>query len=323
MRWIASFASVLAVMLALLPNQPWAAESGRPPKIERAAPQQSAATDQRGTNYSPLVVKVLPTQKTEAEAAQDAAERQEKAESDAWIIRLTGALVTVGALQLLVFGWQGWQLRRTVTAMREIADGQTADMQSYINAASRSAVAMEAVAHDIGKNVETTTGMATTQRDFWGRQMRAYVLPDNASIWDGMTLDVPQPGRKGVPGVVLVIRNSGATPAYSVVSWAAIDVVDTRNEGTLSAPLLQPQFSNTLAPQGTFTKALWFHRPLTDHEISDIATGIRGIYVYGRIEYRDVLEKERYSNFRVRYSGVYPAAKGSFFNFSEAGNDAD
>ena len=183
---------------------------------------------------------------------------------------------------------------------------------------------MEKVAEGIGKNVHTTSAMAQTQRDFWERQMRAYVLPENANIWDGTTLDPPQPARKGIPGVVLAIRNSGATPAYSVVSWAAIDVIDVKNEHALTAPTpLQPQFTNTLAPHGLFTKAIWFYRALTPHEISDIATGVRGIYVYGRVEYRDVLEKDRFSDFRVRYSGAYPPQKGAIFNFSDTGNNAN
>lgn len=294
------------------------------PKPVTQTAQQQPADDLRGTDKAPLVVRVLPTPKTQQETAQDEAQRSDESSANWWMVRLTGFIGIIGLIQAFVFWIQAGRLKATIDKMDEIAKSQAADTKSYIGAASRSAEAMERVADSIGSNVETTTAMAATQRDFWGRQMRAYVLPESAAIWDGMTLDVPQPAKKDVPGVVVTIRNSGATPAYDVVSWAAIDVIDVKNEGALSAPKLQPQFTNTLAPHGAFTKAVWFHRAITPHEISDIETGVRGIYVYGRVEYQDVLGKEdRFSNFRFRYNGGYPPNKGAIFNFSDTGNDAN
>ncbi|MGA2858354.1 MAG: hypothetical protein ABSE40_15895 [Candidatus Sulfotelmatobacter sp.] len=43
------------------------------------------------------------------------------------------------------------------------------------------------------------------------RQLRAYVLPDNAGILDGTMLNPPQPARAYVPGVIMLIKNSGQT----------------------------------------------------------------------------------------------------------------
>jgi len=302
---------------------PRSTNANQPPQSVSSPTQNKSQYDSRGTNESPLVVKVLPTPKTQKEAAQDEAKRRDQSSANWWMVRLTGIIAVIGLIQAAVFWIQADRLKQTISKMDEIATSQTADMKASIAEATRSANALREVSALIATQVETTTTMAATQRDFWARQMRAYVLPENGSIWDGMTLDVPQPARKGIPGVVLGIRNSGATPAYNVVSWASIDVTDVKNEATLIAPKLQPQFTNTLAPHGLFTKALWFHRPLTSHEISDIATGVRAIYVYGRIEYRDVMGKDRFSNFRLRYNGAYPPGKGTIFNFAETGNDAN
>lgn len=123
------------------------------------------------------------------------------------------------------------------------------------------------------------------------RQLRAYVMPENTGLFEGSVIQPPQPARNGVPGVAMVIENSGQTPAYNVVSWLQIDVIPIADEARLTPPPMQEQFSTTLAGGATFTKSMWFHRPLAATEIADIATGIRGIYAYGRIEYRDGLQK--------------------------------
>jgi hypothetical protein len=196
-------------------------------------------------------------------------------------------------------------------------------MKISIGEAARAAGAMERVAESIASNVETTRNIATTQREFWERQMRAYVLPENCSLWDGTAIDPPQPERMNVPGVVMSVKNSGLTPAYGVISWAQIEIVDVKNENLLTVPPLQSNVRSTVAPHGSFSKALWFHRALTPHEISDVQTGIRAIYVYGRIEYQDAMKQSRYSDFRLRYMGHWPPGKGHVLNFSEGGNEAN
>ena len=54
--------------------------SQRPPPAKRKSgqPQQPSTTDQRGTQQTPFVVKVLPIPKTNEEEAQEAKERNEK-----------------------------------------------------------------------------------------------------------------------------------------------------------------------------------------------------------------------------------------------------
>jgi hypothetical protein len=106
---------LLAVVLFFLTSLT-AQSSPETPKQKTPNPQQTAPADQRGTEQLPAVVKILPTPKTAEETEADRKERAEKADSDWALVKLTGALAIVGALQLLVFGYQAWKLRQTVQA---------------------------------------------------------------------------------------------------------------------------------------------------------------------------------------------------------------
>lgn len=87
--------------------------------------QASKAYD-RGTEQSPVIVKVLPTKESEEKAAADARHEDEKAENDRrlarfteWLLWATAALSAIALLQLFVFSWQGIQLKASVIAARE------------------------------------------------------------------------------------------------------------------------------------------------------------------------------------------------------------
>lgn len=113
------------------------AESQPPPQPPQASPQQAhskntdqkTANDQRGTEKSPLIIKVLPTKGMEEEAAQTQKDRKEKAEADRKLTEytkdlsiFTEVLAFVAILQLIVFGLQAWKLHQTVKATKESAD---------------------------------------------------------------------------------------------------------------------------------------------------------------------------------------------------------
>jgi len=156
------------------------------------------------------------------------------------------------------------------------------------------------------------------------RQLRAYVLPENGGILDGTMLNPPQPARAGIPGVVLLIKNSGQTPAYEVVHWAQIEVVPVQDENrALVVPPMQKQYSSTLGSGGMTNKALWCGRALTPGEILEVANGTRAIYLFGRIEYKDAFKKPHFTNFRLHYIGQFPPVPGAILYFSERGNDSN
>jgi hypothetical protein len=155
------------------------------------------------------------------------------------------------------------------------------------------------------------------------RQLRAYVFPDNAGLYEGMMLTPQMPIHANEPGVVLVWRNTGQTPARRVISWGQIAVIEPINEDKLTVPPLQDIFFNNLGLNGSANKALWFGRALTTTEIADIGVGAKAIYLYGRIEYRDIFRKKRFTNFRFRYAGQFPPPPGVIFFVCEKGNEAN
>ena len=108
-------------------------------------PQKAITADQRGTQESPVVVRVLPVLNTPEETAQAKMDRQEKAANDRNVVKLTAILALVGVLQLFVFGYQALKLKETVKSAGEQAEA----MERHIAEAARSATAMENIANTI------------------------------------------------------------------------------------------------------------------------------------------------------------------------------
>jgi hypothetical protein len=110
----------LVALLVALASDSWGqSKPDSPPREEAKTAQQSAPKDQRGTEQFPAFVKIIPTQKTPEEAEADRKEKEQKDTNDTRLVWFTGLLACIGFLQLLVFGWQGIQLKRTVTAAKE------------------------------------------------------------------------------------------------------------------------------------------------------------------------------------------------------------
>jgi hypothetical protein len=91
--------------------------------------QQPAAANQRGTEDSPVFVKVVPTPKTKEEADRDTKEQENKTTNDRALVNFTGKLVVatfvlagIGALQLVVFGYQAIMLKESVDTARESSE---------------------------------------------------------------------------------------------------------------------------------------------------------------------------------------------------------
>jgi hypothetical protein len=115
---------VLAICLALIADSSGQSqrppqrsrESVQPPISETANPAQPPASDQRGTEQSPVIVKVLPSDDEKQKAATEAKREEQKTTNDENLALFwaTIALAFIATLQLFVFGWQGIQLNRTV-----------------------------------------------------------------------------------------------------------------------------------------------------------------------------------------------------------------
>jgi hypothetical protein len=213
-------------------------------------------------------------------------------------------------------------LLKETSLLRRAADSQKEDTAKSIAEAARAANAMQDVAIGIAETVKTNKTVVENQRQYMTMQLRAYVFPSDAGLIDGMMLPVPEPQRKNEPGVMLNIRNSGHTPARRLVSWASVDVKEISDEDTLIVPQIVTTFPTNLASGGVMPKPLWHNRVLTDQEIEDIRTGIRAIYLWGRIEYLDCFDRPQFTNFRLRYMGIFPPPQGVIFKTCQNGNDA-
>jgi hypothetical protein len=81
---------------------PRAGEAAKPQQQESTSTQGQAATNQRGTENEPLIVKVLPTPKTQDEATQEAKDRNEKAANDRELVRYTRILDIITSILAVV-----------------------------------------------------------------------------------------------------------------------------------------------------------------------------------------------------------------------------
>lgn len=206
-------ASIALVLLAMTPVLAQRSEpSPRQPK--QPASQAQAETDKRGSPENPLSVRLISPPKTEQEAADDKAARQEQVTADWWLVRLTAALAVIGLIQSIVFWVQAQRLRQTIIKMDEIATGQNADMQASIAEAARAARAME----ELLKPMAVAANAARLSADVAEQTLR---LTERADIaWFDVAFR-PEGRVTQDTIVILSFRNSGRTRAdnVSAIGW--------------------------------------------------------------------------------------------------------
>jgi hypothetical protein len=160
------------------------------------------------------------------------------------------------------------------------------------------------------------------------RQLRAYVLLDGGNVYDASGIGIVPP----VPihsqwvdfvKVTLNLKNSGQTPAKDVVHWAQIAIGDATTEYLMVPParLDEIQASVVGPGQSTTKSIIWLPFPLVDPARQDITAHQKGIYVYGKVVYRDIFNRQRTTTYRVRYSGEWPPVPAGTFMFCLKGND--
>lgn len=157
------------------------------------------------------------------------------------------------------------------------------------------------------------------------RQLRAYVFLESATLLDGTTEIPPHPARDNKPSCFLLVKNSGQTPAYHVVHWAEIRLLERKYEHTIAVPSVIERINAcSVGANGVVNRFVNYDGTLTPHDIANIFAGTHAIYVYGRIEYTDAFGYRHSTNYRLNYSnGVYPAPINVALNFCNAGNETD
>ena len=238
----------------------------------RVQPEKRGATpanqpSAHGTQESPLVVKVVPASKTQAEIDQEAEDRKQRASSDLWNIRSAAILAGIAFLQLLVYGYQSYKLKQTV----ESAGEQSEAMERHIGEASRSANAMEGIASVIEQ------GNKAIIRAYMSVIIGAAVYQERQ---DGVRFE-------GKPSLV----NTGSTPARNVHVRIAARIMSFADSERFEYPLPGEvaKTSAIAAPHQTYILSGMVTDFVPDAEISDIKAGRgKALTVWGVITYDDI-----------------------------------
>jgi hypothetical protein len=221
--------------------------------------QQQPAADQRGTDQSPVVVKIAPTPKSEADAAAEAKDRQEKAKLDTALVKFNGdlafytlILAIVAALQFIALFVQAILLRGTLKA---------------------------------------TTAAANIAKDALISTERAFVfLEDFDPVW---TIGLRGSGDNNREfrhfAIRLRWRNNGTTPTRNmtvIVNWHPTqgNLPDgfpySYGEGVEPSPMF-------LGPQATeWSEAI----DIPANVATAALKGTENLFIWGRVEYRDIFD---------------------------------
>ena len=155
------------------------------------------------------------------------------------------------------------------------------------------------------------------------RQLRAYIYPDGTYIqlWDDMNPQ-PLPARPGCLHVTVSVKNSGQTPAHGVLHWGALTVRNVADEDQLEPPAKLEVVSPANVGAGVpLLKSTW-SGTVSPADIHDIETGVKAIYVYGKVEYLDAFNKRRYTRYRLKYAGKFPPPPAVSLVICTRGNEA-
>lgn len=227
-----------------------------------------------------------------------------------------GAVSAITGLLIALFtGTLWWATKR----MQDASIQQSIDMQRSIAESARAADAMEGVARSFADNVEIL-------RDRIARQMRAYVCV----VVSGATYQDKNRGLKfaGIP----MMLNTGNTPAYKVSFKATTDILPIPLPENFGFPLPDEVIgSGTLGPHQSFTMNIVVQNFCDDADVMSImrVREGKGLYVWGVINYEDVLGDPHYTRFCQLLSWVpIPTADGRteerpYGVYSTQHNDAD
>jgi hypothetical protein len=130
---------VLAVFCVFLENVGSIAKELIKPPANSAQAQKIPEADKRGTLDAPLIVKSIPSEKSQQETDDDARKKDEKRWNDRVAIFIGIATGIILFLQLIVFGWQARRLKQTIDTMKDLGSKQSDDMHASIAIAKESA----------------------------------------------------------------------------------------------------------------------------------------------------------------------------------------
>lgn len=236
-------------------NQPNRSQhkTGQQPRNNPTCCAQEPQADRRGTEQSPLIIKTIPTPKTEEEANREAEERQNKLSTDWWMVRFNGLLALFALLQFI------WITRQVVWMRRSFATSETSA------SAARDAA-------------DTARQTVQTMQDTAERQLRAYIGITMA----GMNLD----GQSLI--VRTAVQNTGLTPAYNVRVGTGFSVFEPPPHIPTFPDV--DTFTNyaILGATTPLEVGARSRENFTPDTIAPVINGTRPAYYWGIVNYSDV-----------------------------------
>ncbi|MBE3039270.1 MAG: hypothetical protein IMZ62_10720 [Chloroflexi bacterium] len=298
---------VLATVALAGESQPSTPSAGKRESGQPASTQQQPTTDARGTEASPVIVKVVPTPKTQEQTTDEEADREQQSSTNRWTIRLTVILALIGFGQLCVYALQARRLRETVVKMDEIARSQTQDIRDSIHEATRAAAAMERMAEAAKETADAafasamlTDALLATNREI----ERAYVTMSHAppGLYGAALIERATPGAATTRDISVSVKiaNRGNTPATvtatSLTFWIS-------NEPLPDTP---PYADNAKPIRVSLVRDSSFHifenLSMDTSGIEDISTSSTlKLYVFGYVDYLDKFGRRH----RAGYARVY------------------
>jgi hypothetical protein len=222
---------------------------------------------QHYTAQAPLFVEARPAPNTPEESAANERERNEKRKNDGNLVELTAALVAVGALQLGVFGYQSYVLRKTLS-----------ESKGAIQAAQRSAAAAEAA-------VTKSDDALAHARSTADRQLRAYVSVEQTGII--IYNNKPDDMFNGVVNIKIYWKNFGSTPANNI----NIDFSSKIFQWPENIPdnFDFPNNPNFVSARGAFapTQGIWANTAIPLAVMNEVSERRAVVLLWSFIEYDD------------------------------------
>ena len=299
---------VRTLLIALLCQALQSQTPAPTPGIKRNPPQQPAtgakdqpSGDKRGTEQSPIFIKILPAEKAQDEASNVKTPELDKSSADWWMVRVTAAIAVIGLIQTIVFGIQAYMLRSTISKMDEIAGGQAKDVQASIAEATRAASAMEGISVSMASNVESVRESVGITREIADRQKLISELQSRAYLATVFEVVLSQNIATGFKFEVRhKIINQGHTPAHNIRYSMFADVQSFPLSDNFSFPL-PAEVSGHCSDIGPGLHKIIagvVSTVYSETEEEQIKLGARQrIVSWGMITYQDAFDIERFVRF--------------------------
>jgi hypothetical protein len=275
---LVAFAVALATSAVSQQPAPTPPEHIQQPDSHTQKHENRTADSQRVRPASPPPHAPIPSPTTQPQPPEHPGEQQKSSPEEWGLVIATWALV-------FITGGLAFYTARLWNATKTLADDAR--------------IAAERQAKDVRESLDIGERTIAQMGDTAERQLRAYMTINGGKIfcesrYGGWWLEWHP-----------VITNVGQTPAYGVRVYTMADIrpVPLPGDTDLIGELEPGEGSrSTVGPGGSVFPAANLNGPISDSELEQLKAREnrrRGeaFYVWGRVTYRDIFQKERHTNF--------------------------